>query len=1019
MAALPKVALSLLLVIYSVQARLYPRSLYPPKFFENDKEMQIRFPSNDIFDDRDDGPCENVMCDSNGEECAVNRQGKGECVCIKSCPEHYNPVCGTDGFLYPNHCELHRTACVTGYHISIQHEASCIPKPVDESTTTAVPHNHLSEEAFPSPIHLETNLEEKGKRVEPTTTEPQQTCQPAQLEVLKENLILLNYDRLQPVKLVDLVPKMFSRYDLNQDEMLSDFELEEAHRVDQPPPSYLNSPTCTMKEILGSGHISYATFAKAFGNVNDVTTASREPVLETSTVQINIGDSVNLQCDVVNQAHRKSDGEANRPVVWRRNGVDLKSLDLENMEFFQDGALYISDVQLFHSGRYTCNDDDDESIVQTHFLNITSVPRVSTIPSIQAVTPGSSALMECWVTGQPNPQVIWLKNDAALSDGSDMETEKFDIRGNGRFLRIQDLTYSDTGAYMCQGTSPGGLQRGVSSLIVQDHPRETLQQVTKSVLVILHSHGISFNDPEECQLRNLIRGTEVVPGTQMHICGETETEGCVWGSAVNVNNTYVFVTQPFKDRIIVISLSQRHVVDVIKTDSTPVSLQYSRHHDQVWVVCWRHLSGDLGHKTLQVVRHASHRGIQRLAVHPEPISGEFDTRARYPGVPMTSPDSNWLVTLHHHDKSIVLGVQQVTADGLRFEFDVETTLNVSDVTFARSNNRHSYDILASSWERPDILHLDLSTGHVDIITGVGEGSQNPSWWNIPLRPIASAPGFSPYFATTSDRAVFIGNAQSRSIHCEIGNLEGPQRLAWFTEDVQNNGIVNDYDAVAIQEIRDIDESALQVFLDALNYESEFMYTNVSSPRLGRTSYKEQYALVYKPSSIQVLETYVYEDEAEDIFEREPFAMKVVSNLSDEPPFALIVVHMKPDDAVAELDKMPDVIDIVMERFAVEDMLLVGDFNSDCSYVTDSDWDLISLWTQDRFTWLVDNDEDTTVRESTNCAYDRMVSLGTALEATIEDVTVRRFNAPDDLNIHSESDAIRISDHYPVDIMLGF
>ena len=54
----------------------------------------------------------------------------------------------------------------------------------------------------------------------------------------------------------------------------------------------------------------------------------------------------------------------------------------------------------------------------------------------------------------------------------------------------------------------------------------------------------------------------------------------------------------------------------------------------------------------------------------------------------------------------------------------------------------------------------------------------------------------------------------------------------------------------------------------------------------------------------------------------------------------------------------------------QDALLAGDFNADCDYVCQSCWDDISLWTDDRFTWLLGNDVDSTVSGNTDCAYDR-------------------------------------------------
>jgi len=50
---------------------------------------------------------------------------RGSCVCVTSCPQHWKPVCGSDGKSYDNHCYLHKAACDTGKHISPLQERFC------------------------------------------------------------------------------------------------------------------------------------------------------------------------------------------------------------------------------------------------------------------------------------------------------------------------------------------------------------------------------------------------------------------------------------------------------------------------------------------------------------------------------------------------------------------------------------------------------------------------------------------------------------------------------------------------------------------------------------------------------------------------------------------------------------------------------------------------------------------------------------------------------------------------------
>lgn len=74
------------------------------------------------------GPCEHKYCGL-GRHCVANYEnGQGECKCLDQCKPHYKPICGSDGKLYQNHCELHRASCLTGHKITIMHHEECFYK---------------------------------------------------------------------------------------------------------------------------------------------------------------------------------------------------------------------------------------------------------------------------------------------------------------------------------------------------------------------------------------------------------------------------------------------------------------------------------------------------------------------------------------------------------------------------------------------------------------------------------------------------------------------------------------------------------------------------------------------------------------------------------------------------------------------------------------------------------------------------------------------------------------------------
>lgn len=86
-------------------------------------------------------------------------------------------------------------------------------------------------------------------------------------------------------------------------------------------------------------------------------------------------------------------------------------------------------------------------------------------------------------------------------------------------------------------------------------------------------------------------------------------------------------------------------------------------------------------------------------------------------------------------------------------------------------------------------------------------------------------------------------------------------------------------------------------------------------------------------------------------------------------FVLVAIHTSPSTAPAEVDTLVDVYDDVIAKWSINDVIILGDFNAACSYMSDSDWKTNRLFNDKRFTWLINDCVDTTVG-GTSCAYDR-------------------------------------------------
>ena len=219
-----------------------------------------------------------------------------------------------------------------------------------------------------------------------------------------------------------------------------------------------------------------------------------------------------------------------------------------------------------------------------------------------------------------------------------------------------------------------------------------------------------------------------------------------------------------------------------------------------------------------------------------------------------------------------------------------------------------------------------------------------------------------------------------------------------------------YDLVAIQEIKDIDQTVPYEFLDEINSVSEDTWNMSLSPRSGTQeddqSSQEQYAYYYNTNVFrEIVEGQLYNDSLDDDFQREPyistFELLNESGNSSGFDFTLITVHTKPASALAEIDALHTVVESYLENHTGEsDLVILGDLNADCSYASAQElWDSPLRFPQ--YKWLVNDLADTTV-SSTDCAYDRIITLGNLNDRLVGswgiDTTVSDSN---------------VSDHYPV------
>lgn len=233
-------------------------------------------------------------------------------------------------------------------------------------------------------------------------------------------------------------------------------------------------------------------------------------------------------------------------------------------------------------------------------------------------------------------------------------------------------------------------------------------------------------------------------------------------------------------------------------------------------------------------------------------------------------------------------------------------------------------------------------------------------------------------------------------------------------------IVLRYDVILIQEIRDASGKAILKLLSLVNKNStKGIYDITISPRLGRSSSKEQYAFLFRKDVLSVKHNYTYDDGREDLqsdtFEREPYIVHFYSSVTDITDFVLVAIHTSPPKANEEIDELVVVYDDVIRKLNMTDVIILGDLNAACSFMSDSKWKTNRLANDVRFHWLISDCVDTTVAGE-QCAYDRFVVAGDAMLNAVIASSAESYKYDQELDIN-ETMAVLVSDHYPIEMQI--
>lgn len=280
------------------------------------------------------------------------------------------------------------------------------------------------------------------------------------------------------------------------------------------------------------------------------------------------------------------------------------------------------------------------------FFLLAATPEVYVTPHLQSRRPGEVAEIACSIIGEPVPYIKWMKNDETIQMDGAKASSKYEFVGNGSTIRIKNIQYADTGAYMCAATSIGGAVRDLSSLIVQDDPTPTILANDRKFFVF-HADGVSIYDSTLCRMEHQIFGGDLIMDSDRLVCGPGLNDKCVWGHAINIGDNdldgetsnngmglhLIYIAQPYLNRVLVISTLQMIVIDVVETQRFPLNLHYVPTYDQIWVLNWQWTAQNAADdefstknpaKVIQVIRNVRQTHQKHYAVYPQTIDGKYD-----------------------------------------------------------------------------------------------------------------------------------------------------------------------------------------------------------------------------------------------------------------------------------------------------------------------------------------------------------------------------------------------------------
>lgn len=230
---------------------------------------------------------------------------------------------------------------------------------------------------------------------------------------------------------------------------------------------------------------------------------------KTKNVNRNLkeGETANLTCNAT--------GYPEPTITWYREKEAIGR---------QGPYLLVHNITRYCSGTYTCHafNGVGPAVSRVFSINVHFQPEVQVLNKILKHDFGKETILQCEISASPQAIVNWRKGDHIFTANSyrGITPEIYDknIYITVLQLRIQNITWSDFGEYICEASNRLGKDQETMQLIPTDGVYGTPESATKYISnsnPLIFNFSTALNDAAKNSQHRLIAGVPQTPPRMM------------------------------------------------------------------------------------------------------------------------------------------------------------------------------------------------------------------------------------------------------------------------------------------------------------------------------------------------------------------------------------------------------------------------------------------------------------------------------------------------------------------------